>query len=350
MPANKLRKTAWDRFYKDGKKIKKDSSVKQWTLLLGSGMHKAIFADRQNTPRQEQALAVLGSWEGFLREVFHSTETYAHFKDSPSLQWEMYAIKGESQRLKNKMAHEKEGQLHKTVQSMLADAQKILYSDAIPSKGYESISQLITSSEISDIVSLNLDLGVEEILRGLNFKKDKHRVNCSPESNAKIVRHTHFTYPSNGEDEIKKCIWYPHGNVENLKSMVFGVRQYALGLDLVESMRRRFKAGESRNEKNLTQVGWAGLFFDRPLLIAGASLSHSEWDIWFALTSRWRNYSKDKNKRHQPPVYFLTTPQHHKTLVDMPEFNFWRLEAPSYPTGWKWLSEAFSSPIEKMGK
>jgi hypothetical protein len=206
MPSNKLRKTAWDRFYKDRKKIKQDLSAKPWTLLLGSGMHKAIFTDRENTPRQEQALAVLGSWDGFLKEVFHSSEIYAHFKDSPSLQWEMYAIKGESQRLKNKMAYEKEGQLHETVQSMLADSQKILYSDTIHSRGYKSISRLIASSEISDIVSLNLDLGIEKILKGLNFKKDKHRVNCSPESSAKIGRHTHFIHPSNGENEIKKCI------------------------------------------------------------------------------------------------------------------------------------------------
>jgi len=350
MPTKKLRIDAWGRFYQDGKKFQKGSSKKSWTLLLGSGIHQALFKDSIDTPKQKQALEVLGSWDNFLKELFCSSETYFHFKDSPSLQWEMHAIEGGGQKMKNEMARDKERQLHKRAKHMLSEAQDVLYSGAIHSKNYGNISKLIASPSVSDIVSLNLDLGIEEILRKVEFTKKKCQPNENKNPNIKIGRYSHFIYKSDDGDEIKKHIWYPHGNIKNSASMVFGVRQYSLSLSLVESMRRRFKAGECQNEKNLALVGWAGLFFDRPLLIAGASLSHSEWDIWLALTSRWRNYSKEKNKRHQPPVYFLTTPQHHKTLVNMPEFNFWRLEAPDYSIGWKWLSEGLYPTAEKLGK
>ena len=218
MPTKKLRIDAWGRFYQDGKKFQKGSSKKSWTLLLGSGIHQALFKDSIDTPKQKQALEVLGSWDNFLKELFCSSETYFHFKDSPSLQWEMHAIEGGGQKMKNEMARDKERQLHKRAKHMLSQAQDVLYSGAIHSKNYGNISKLIACPSVSDIVSLNLDLGIEEILRKIEFTKKKCQPNENKSSNIKIGRHSHFIYKSDDEDEIKKHIWYPHGNIKNSAS------------------------------------------------------------------------------------------------------------------------------------
>ncbi len=35
----------------------------------------------------------------------------------------------------------------------------------------------------------------------------------------------------------------------------------------------------------------------------GADLSHSEWDIWFALVNRVRNFTKKENEKFQYPIF-----------------------------------------------
>ena len=53
--------------------------------------------------------------------------------------------------------------------------------------------------------------------------------------------------------------------------------------------------------KKILSTDWFGKLITHPVLIIGADLSQNEWDIWYALISRQRNFARDKNS--EKPVF-----------------------------------------------
>jgi hypothetical protein len=130
-----------------------------------------------------------------------------------------------------------------------------------------------------------------------------------------------------------KRIWHPHGDRLSASEMFFGLRRYSTELQVIEAARSKFKARERKNgfAKSVDTQTWPDLFFNKHLIFIGTSLSAAEWDIWFALVNRFRNFAR--KKEHEPKTYVLTVSGDHEHLPKQIQ----RLECPCYDVGWQWL-------------
>jgi hypothetical protein len=56
---------------------------------------------------------------------------------------------------------------------------------------------------------------------------------------------------------------------------------------------------KEKNSSNLIDTSWYHQIIVNPVLILGAELSNTEWDIWFALVNRERNFSRNQQYKFQ---------------------------------------------------
>ena len=67
---------------------------------------------------------------------------------------------------------------------------------------------------------------------------------------------------------------------------------YAKAINWVDKARANFKARELKNEARPFQT-WLDPFLSKQQIIfLGTSLDKAEWDIWFALLCRFRNFAR----------------------------------------------------------
>jgi hypothetical protein len=198
---------------------------------------------------------------------------------------------------------------------------------------YEPVQRVLSSSLAEHVISLNFDL-VAERLHCPDFDPTRDS-NLGQPANGLL---THY-YSAHG-----KRFWHPHGDRNTKDAGCLGIRQYAISQAKLEDARKNFKDKESklnrkdgrpRDYKSMTTETWIDLMMISHLVFLGTSLSFNEWDIWFALVNRWRNYAKPENKKYEPKTFVLTTGKHHKYLPS----QFLRLNAPRYEDGWKWLGD-----------
>ena len=147
---------------------------------------------------------------------------------------------------------------------------------------------IFNPEKVSDVIILNFDLVIEKLLTKGNIPK----LEKSP--------HNDSTYRTiNG---IR--FWHPHGCIEDSYSIEFGIRKYGKNLKDIEALRTLYKMDERNEEYDLTkiQATWYSAILQNPLVFAGTGLSFDEWGLWFALTSRKRNFAQ---KGEELPVYTL---------------------------------------------
>ncbi len=144
-------------------------------------------------------------------------------------------------------------------------------------------------------------------------------------------------------------LWHPHGYASRPESIVLGARAYGV---VVSELASAFDRGVARAKRDEAGAGpprtVVEAVLDRPLLLAGLSLSREEWSIWWLLTQRAR-YLARRPKR--PPVFVLArrpapdepvethaafaSLHRHAALLDLR-----LLETSSWSDGWKKLGTA----------
>ena len=277
------------------------------TLVIGAGIHQV---PKWNCPCKHASATLLGSWDRLLDAVLpgmsHST--------SPSLRWELGILSS----VGLGAAQEKSDSLYKSLCGTVAAAEaNVLTFPAL----YEPVRKVLASAVVQNVISLNFDLVAERLLcpyfdprTGISNGNGKHLT-----SHYKIHNKRH---------------WHPHGNRHFGDDGCLGIRQYALKAADLETVRNKFKANEKKSGfKTKALSNWLDLMMSSNLIFLGTSLAFSEWDIWFALVNRWRNFAKEKNKRHEPKTFVLTTGADHDHLPA----QILRLDATSYNQGWTWL-------------
>jgi hypothetical protein len=160
---------------------------------------------------------------------------------------------------------------------------------------------------ISDIIILNFDEVAEKICKEVLKCKISSiqyvEIDEKLKSGAKIHQTTRFsivTFPNKGTIRI----WHPHGSIAKSSEMILSARSYATHIANIERLRRHSKSKIKNNNKLNT---WYDQLIHQPVLLLGASISNSEWDIWSAFVNRERNFSKKENKKCRKPIYQMTS-------------------------------------------
>lgn len=262
------------------KSLVKDKRV---VLLLGAGVHHAASIKKAKGNLITQQLA---SWEG-VQEGFHDGNLLGQ-----TLAWELNGIDGhddDAQAAARLREHQKSLSMKLQALSKKAEA----FSWQPPT----ALQTFLKSGRVSDVISLNVDLLLENWLLDACQLKTLPRVKGANNS----CRRREFKLGS-----VVINFWYPHGDVDKFRSLQFSLSDYAKSLNWMEQARRAYKAREDEG----TDAGfetWFDLFLSkREIVVLGASLDQAEWDIWYALLCRWRNFSRFESEDWCPSVWVLT--------------------------------------------
>lgn len=259
-----------------------DPNVK-FTIILGSGFHRQALGFN----------SILSNWEKLLKDQ----DSGLNLTDFYPLDFEQLVVRRtgnqKDEKAREKAAHEIEKSISDEICFDLKCAQEKalkFYKKCYPAGIFNPI-------KVSDVISLNFDTTAEEICRGL--AKQKIPV-CIP---------TTFTSEQKNKLEIpcrevefkeknKIRFWYPHGSIHDSDKITLGTREYAKRFETIERLRKH-----SKSDKEINLTSWYQQVTHNPVLILGAEISKDEWDIWFAIVNRERNFAKNKNQQFKYPIF-----------------------------------------------
>lgn len=251
------------------------------TIVLGSRFHNC----------NNQTNSILNNWELLLK----SLDENVNLSDNYLLDFEKIILSKKS----TKQANEVEKDLLKRIAKKIYSEQNKISEKELNSYYY----QIFNPKYVSDIIVLNFDNLVEILCRKfLNCKISSVKyisIDAKKTAKSKIHQTTRY-YELIFPDSQKIRLWYPHGSISKPTEMVLGARNYASHIANIESLRRHSKAAVRKNDKLVT---WYHQLTHQTVLILGASISNSEWDMWSAFVSRERNFLKKDFQRFRKPVF-----------------------------------------------
>lgn len=261
----------------------------KFTLILGSGFHKQALG--QNS--------ILSSWEKLLKQQDNAIE----LTDCYPLDFEQLIIRrAQNQSISTeKASHEIEYLISEEICFDIKCAQQ----KALKFDKEKYPVGIFNPEYVSDIISLNFDTLALEL--------------CAEKAGVEITSLEPIPFSYKGKKlegvffyEVKFSntesirFWFPHGYILDNSKVTLGARNYAMRLAIVEKLRgySKSKDREERQNDNFNMVtSWYHQLTHYPVLILGADMSTSEWDIWFALVNRERNFAKGSNMDFKYPIF-----------------------------------------------
>jgi hypothetical protein len=312
-----MKNDAW----KSLSQICKNDSGKSICLVIGAGIHNLPGAHKKLAKGVSMALVQLRSWDAFLGKLF--PRSIKHPSIPPTVHFEMECLKQSSEL----SAKESEIKYLKCAANKIQQLEECALNE---SQAYRPLVALCMSNLVSDIISLNIDLVCERLL--LLNKKIPH-----PIESDNIKRHRIIS---------GKKIWHPHGDWKKPRNIHLSLREYSKSLAQVEKHRQIFKAREGlvQNFTHNAPHSWVDLFQKCHIIFIGTSVSEAEYDIWFALINRFRNFAKKENKLHEPKTFVLTKPCDHRHFPS----NILRLEEANYCLAWDRIVKTMNSKSWSM--
>ncbi len=282
---------------KEFSELIQDPNVK-FTVILGSGFHRQGLGD----------YSILSNWSALLSRL----TTTNNLSEKFTLDFEAIIIdkcKANSDE-PLKRAHEVEKKLLGKLAKLIENEQKYVGANL------ESFSypDLFSGNKISDVVSLNFDTLPEKIFLQKIESSEKYnessfhlRTKENKLSDSFITQNTSFEKYQNQSGHIIR-FWHPHGTIDNPKHMVLGISNYSKLVSALTRIRNHYKAyGDIKiPEKELT---WFSKIVQNPVLILGASMSHTEWAMWSAFVYKYRNFAKP-NKVGLYPIFQMMEVKH----------------------------------------
>ena len=264
--------------------IEQTKGKKKYTIILGSGIHAKV--DKKS---------ILSSWDKLLSTILKNDPPHEKKEKiiiPETIQFENTLTKY-SKKYKKLKAADVEKKLLKEIGELLkSESTKI----SIPS--YKHLS-FLTSSKISDVVSLNFDLTAELFASKGKIGKPKY------------LKHKNKRLESTRHRTINNInFWHPHGDFSTSSRMQLGFRRYSMISKEIEVLRQMFKA-EEKMAFEKRNPSWVSAIMENPIIILGASLSYSELDLWLTFINRERNYLKEKNRKYKEPIFILTQSNSH---------------------------------------
>ncbi len=248
------------------KALLKDPDVK-FTIILGSGFHRQAL--KKDT--------ILSSWKMLLRRLSPDCKLTGEYH----LDFEKII---ESKKITCEDSHKTEERLIECVQKLIKTEEDKVLDECV--KCYPL--GIFNPEKVSDVISLNFDQIPELLLnKRKGVKLGKFTNNSSFFEGSKdsysflTTRHTTVDFG----DKNKINFWHPHGCVVNKKSIILGLHKYSQILETTIRLRNHHMQHKRSEQEDNT---WYYRLIQNPVLILGAGLSPTEWDMWFALTSRNR--------------------------------------------------------------
>lgn len=247
-----------------------------FTIILGSGFHKQVL----------EKDTILSSWEMLLRRLSPECKLTGEYH----LDFEKII---ESKKIPCEDSHKTEERLIQCVQKLIKEEQdKVManHANCYP-------IDIFNPKKVSDVISLNFDKIPELILKNRDGIQFKENINDSSFSKLKSkdakksVSKDSYGYLSTKHNIVefndveKISFWYPHGNIDNNNKIILGLHRYSQMLQVAIRLRNHHMQHKRSSQEDNT---WYYRLIQNPVLILGAGLSSTEWDMWFALTSRNR--------------------------------------------------------------
>ena len=264
------------------KALLKDPSL-EFTIILGSGFHRQALGN--NT--------ILSSWEKLLTQ-YDSDLTLTGFYP---LDYEQLVVrrtgKQENEESLNKAASEIEKSISEEIcfDLLCAQNKSLKFSKKKYPKG------IFNPKKVSDVISLNFDTTAEIICCELaKIKEPICNYSKFPSTNNADLKIPYWEVPFTENGSIR--FWHPHGSMHDKENLTLGLREYSKRIQTIERLRNYSK---SENQKDKTS--WYSQLSHNPVLILGAEMSKDEWDLWFALVNRERNFAKKENQEFKYPIF-----------------------------------------------
>jgi hypothetical protein len=275
--------------------------MKKFTLVIGSGIHKQFLPD------EREEFAPLKSWDSLLQSM--NISGY----NSPLLGFEKKICENASKKFL--AAKDAEKELLKELSLTIKPIQEKILSD----KSLKYPLEIFNPKKVGNVIILNFDLVIEKLLaKAGNFKDTKVKGKTSGGIRYREINGIKF--------------WHPHGDIEYPSEIQFGLRKYGYNIQGVELLRGSYKKDEVIAEYNNESIEttWLSTLINDPLIFLGTGMGMEEWTLWYALTTRQRNYAR---KGKLEPVYTLNKSDAYCTMQ-----SFLQVKAISdsrdYDTAW----------------
>jgi hypothetical protein len=303
--------------FKDLQKLMKDEAS-TFTLILGTGYHAQTIGSE----------SILSNWEVLLKKIdknYVSTGFYlVDFEQLISRQM----LKEPNTKLSRLNASETEKEISKKLCNYLRKAQ----NEALKSKKNNYVNGIFSPDKVSDVISLNFDTIAEEVCcmsAGIKKAIKKKSVFMSEKGGKLILNYWEVPFESGKVIRF----WYPHGSIHQKDKLKLGAREYAKQMSDIERL-RRFSKKKEKDAK--VPTSWYHRLVHNPVLILGADLSMNEWDLWFAIVNRNRNFAKSEFREHKKPIFQMRESNDEKSHQ-----NVWfrvLFEGMDYPKQWDKLA------------
>lgn len=261
----------------------------QFTVILGSGFHKQALG--QNS--------ILSSWEKLLKQQDNEIE----LTDCYPLDFEQLIIRRVQNQ--NKLTEYASYKIEYLISEEICFDIKCAQQKAMKFDKEKYPIGIFNPEYVSDIISLNFDTLALELCAekaGVEFTS-LEPIQFSYKGK-KLEGVFYYEVKFSNTQSIR--FWFPHSSTLDEAKITLGTRNYAMRLQNLEKLRGYSKSKE-REERiscsSETGTSWYHQLTHNPVLILGAEISPSEWDIWFALVNRQRNFAKGSNMEFNFPIF-----------------------------------------------
>jgi hypothetical protein len=254
----------------------------KFTLILGSGFHRQALGDN----------SILSNWEKLLKDQ-DSELTLTEFYP---LDFEQLIVRRTGNQKDEESRQKAAGEMEKLISEEICFDLKCAQEKALKFNKKRYHTGIFNPKKVSDVVSLNFDTTAEILC----CEQAKLKKSESKPSIFESKENGNFEIPcwEVGKNENKIRFWYPHGSIHDKDPITLGTREYAKRFQTIERLRNH-----SKSDKENEPTSWYHQITHYPVLIIGAHMSKEEWDIWFAIVNRARNFAKSDNQEYQYTIF-----------------------------------------------
>jgi len=255
----------------------------KFTIILGSGFHRQALG----------ANSILSNWEKLLKDQ----DPELTFTGFYPLDFEQLIVRRTGNQKDEESRQKAAGEMEKLISEEICFDLQCAQEKALKFNKHRYSTGIFNPKKVSDVVSLNFDTTAETLCR-IEAKQEASDLKYSAFKSEKNeeLKIPYWEVEFKKDEKIR--FWYPHGTVYDKETITLGTREYSKRFQTIERLRKHSKS----NDKN-KPTSWYHELTHNPILILGAHMSKDEWDIWFALVNRDRNFAKSENQQFKYPVF-----------------------------------------------
>jgi hypothetical protein len=259
-----------------------DPTIK-FTIILGSGFHRQALGSN----------SILSNWEKLLKEQDPELALTGFYP----LDFEQLIVRRTGNQKDEESRQKAAGEMENRISEEICFDLQCAQEKALKFNKKRYPTGIFNPIKVSDVVSLNFDTTAETLC----CKEAKQKESKLEYSNFESKENGNFEIPFwevgfKKEDKIR--FWYPHGSIHDKDTITLGTREYSKRFETIERLRKH-----SKSDKENKPTSWYHQITHNPVLILGADMSKDEWDIWFVLVNRERNFAKNENQQYKHPIF-----------------------------------------------